>query len=436
MKLLGTIKAKAIATLLIFTFAFIFVYAASAPRDGMMAVAQLIGLGLFLISGLLFFLGVRKHVIRPLSILTDAFDKLSRDKDLSVTLKSSHLSNHEFSRLGTSFNGLAATLQRTISELENVSQSVSVDMETISGSSEELTADVSQEAASIGEASAILEQLTSQVTMNRDDAQNTGTSLVSFNKEVQEKRNLMSDVSGTMQEIHESGKRIDAIVAVINDISFQTNLLALNAAVEAARAGDAGRGFAVVAAEVRNLAQKTAESSKTIKEIVSQNVDSTSRGLKLVNQSTEFFNSIVAFMNDMTQQMEYITEGSQDQADCVEQINSVMSQLAQLIDQHVTRMEVLTTASENLKSNSTTLTQVMETYHADKGKAESFESIAPSAESEKNLPKKGDGQMAVGGKGAAGTNGTNGTDGRHQLKGDSPTEDDFFTSDEEEFEEF
>ena len=93
---------------------------------------------------------------------------------------------------------------------------------------------------------------------------------------------MVGQVVGTMDAITESTRKIVDIIGVIDGIAFQTNILALNAAVEAARAGEQGRGFAVVAAEVRNLAQRSAEAAKEIKTLIGDSVDKVENGTKLV----------------------------------------------------------------------------------------------------------------------------------------------------------
>ncbi len=77
-----------------------------------------------------------------------------------------------------------------------------------------------------------------------------------------------NDTVKAMDEINDTVQNINEAISVIDQIAFQTNILSLNAAVEAATEGEAGKGFAVVAQEVRNLASRSAEAAKEIKDLV------------------------------------------------------------------------------------------------------------------------------------------------------------------------
>lgn len=138
-----------------------------------------------------------------------------------------------------------------------------------------------------------MEELTSTVSQNADNARQASVLAMSASQVANQGGEVVSKVVATMTSINESSKKIVDIIGVIDGIAFQTNILALNAAVEAARAGEQGRGFAVVASEVRNLAQRSAAAAKEIKTLINHSVTKIDDGAKLVDEAGATMHEIV-----------------------------------------------------------------------------------------------------------------------------------------------
>ena len=132
----------------------------------------------------------------------------------------------------------------------------------------ELNISSNEAAASLEQTSASLDEITQSVKSNSNNVVNMTQLSLQVDSSAKEGQNLAKDTSISMTQIEEQVSTINTAITVIDQIAFQTNILSLNAAVEAATAGESGKGFAVVAGEVRNLANRSAQAAKEIKDIV------------------------------------------------------------------------------------------------------------------------------------------------------------------------
>ena len=222
------------------------------------------------------------------------------------------------------------TLQRTGAAVTGMNEQIgriSSSSKKISSACREISVRNSEHDGSIKEISETVDQFTSSVHSNTLQASESSRTLASLNTVIAGKKVLAENLSASMNRISAHSHEISTITGVINDISFQTNLLALNAAIEAARAGDAGRGFMVVASEVKNLSQKTTESSKRIREIIESNTADVDSGASLVLEVSEFFADLITDMNEIVTAITRISDESAEQMNGIKTIGHAVENL-------------------------------------------------------------------------------------------------------------
>lgn len=199
---------------------------------------------------------------------------------------------------------------------------------------ESLASSSNEQAASLEQTSAALEEITSNIGSNTEKAVIMAKKANEAKSATEKGEEMASKTVVSMQEIEKATNAINNAVAIIENIAFQTNILSLNAAVEAATAGDAGKGFAVVAQEVRNLAAKSAEAAKTIQALTNEAKNKAKDGTDVSLQMINGFRTIAEKIADTVDLVNDVTNANKEQMTGIEQINDAVAQLDQMTQEN------------------------------------------------------------------------------------------------------
>lgn len=251
------------------------------------------------------------------------------------------------------FSGrLSRPIMGVITGLSQNSEQLDAAASAVSGSSQQLAEGTSRQAASMEQTSATLEEITAMTRQNADNAGQAETIVKGSVADMASAGQSISAITHSMEEIARAGENTQRIISSINEIAFQTNLLSLNAAVEAARAGAAGQGFAVVAEEVRKLAQKSAESVRNSADIVEEIVERIQGGQSLVAEANTAFARVEKGAHQLETLMGEIAAASDEQRHGLDQINTAVLDIEEIIQQNAANAQELASASQQMKSQS------------------------------------------------------------------------------------
>lgn len=260
---------------------------------------------------------LNREILKPLQSSAATIFRLS-EGDLSPQPKAEGrgeigLINQATAELTNQFRQLVSSINQTSESLYKASADLSQQSDQQNLAITEQLRDTSTAAKEVGAMAESANQASdiahATASMTDDTLQQAKSGAESVSNVNQLMRALHLDISNVDTEVSTLSERVirvDEVMSVIVGIAEQTNLLALNAAIEAARAGEQGKGFAVVADEVRNLAQKTQQSTEEIASILDdlrKGSESSVEAMRVGQEKTEQVVQQISDLSDLWQTM-------------------------------------------------------------------------------------------------------------------------------------
>jgi methyl-accepting chemotaxis protein len=293
-----------------------------------------------------------------------------------------------FEAASRGINQLADNMAEIVALVKDAAGEVYRGSKEIANGNTNLQQRTEEQSASLEETASSMEQMTTTVRQNADNAGEANQLAVAARDQAEQGGNVVNKAVHAMSGINESARKIADIIGVIDEIAFQTNLLALNAAVEAARAGEQGRGFAVVATEVRTLAGRSATAAKEIKDLIKDSVKKVEDGSVYVTRSGQTLEQIVASVKKVSDIVAEIAAASREQSAGIGQVNQAVLQMDELTQQNAALVEQATSASQAMAHEAHGLHEMMGAYRLG-------DRVRPQASHTPSVPRKAEPEPAA-----------------------------------------
>jgi methyl-accepting chemotaxis protein len=293
-----------------------------------------------------------RSILRPLTLAISAADRVA-DGDLSQPI---HVAGSlEVATLLKALSSMQTRLSTLVHEVQQATETISTASGEVAQGSQDLSMRSERASADLQQTAAVMAQL-------QDSVQTSGEVSGEVTKLAQQSAaaahkggHIVFDVVASMGHIAKGSAQIAQITTVIDGIAFQTNLLALNAAVEAARAGEQGRGFAVVAAEVRQLAQRSAQAAKEITTLISDATRQVNHGEQLAHSAKSEMSGIIATIDQVSHIMADMNDRISAQAQELSVVNRAVTALDTLTQQNAALVEESAASADALQQQARSL---------------------------------------------------------------------------------
>lgn len=253
-------------------------------------------------------------------------------------------------------------MDEALKEVRTATKAVALGSANLAEGAQALAEGSTDQAASVEEMQATMTELTGGLERCSADMNNAYQKAEECASAAENSQTEMKNMITTMERISEASDMISSIIAEIEDIASQTNLLSLNAAIEAARAGDAGRGFAVVAEQIRNLADQSAKSAVSTRELIEKSELAVDEGGKIALKTAEVLESVVASVKDIANTSRELSASIKIQVESIGQAEEGITRISEVVQSNSATAEETSATSEELSAQAVTMEELVERF--------------------------------------------------------------------------
>ncbi|MCU0950648.1 MAG: methyl-accepting chemotaxis protein [Burkholderiaceae bacterium] len=304
---------------------------------------------------------LHRNIARPLAGIQPLVQRLASG-DLRVRQTPGRVDDgrvDQFSDIYRAVTQMALNMQALVHDVNNQVEGIRSATREIAAGNHDLSARTEVSAADIEQTAATMRQVGEIVVSSSSAARQAADEASAARGEAERGGQTIAAVVRAMDGITQSSGRIGEIIQVIDGIAFQTNILALNAAVEAARAGEAGRGFAVVAAEVRALAQRSAQAAREIKTLIGASSEQVDSGEQDVAQAQAVIAALVQRVTHVTDLINEVSAAALQQSAQVQGVSSSVAKLDAATQQNAALVEQSAAAAASLSDQAERLAEAV-----------------------------------------------------------------------------
>ncbi len=323
-------------------------------------VAGVTTLAYFMLSFYVSFMGDFRQVLASM--------EQTASGNLRTVLKAN--GSDELAALTRLIDRTIGTLSAMVAEVRSNSALVAHAGKSLAMGNRDLADRTEQQAANLEQTAASVHQLSSTVHQNAETAGDSDQQAARVRDVAESGAQSMGRAVSSVEVIQKSAQQMNEIIGVIDSLAFQTNILALNAAVEAARAGEQGRGFAVVANEVRTLAQRSAASSKEIRQLIETSRMQVDTSVSQIRTAGSSIAEIVSGVRGVAANMSLISASSAEQSSGLSEISSAVTQLDQITQRNAQMVERAVVQANQLEHRAAHLSKAVSSFMLQQGTAE------------------------------------------------------------------